>query len=55
MHTQNNYILHIANDYNGSAVYKNLASELDKLEVRQIIYTAFREKNNIGNNEIKSR
>lgn len=53
MHTQNKYILHIANDYTGSAVYKNLASELDKLEVRQIIYTPFREKNNIGNNEIK--
>ena len=52
MHTQNKYILHIANDYTGSAVYKNLASELDKLEVRQIIYTPFREKNNIGNNEI---
>lgn len=52
MHTQDNYILHIANDYTGSAVYKNLVSEIDKLEVKQIIYTSFREKNNIGNNEI---
>lgn len=52
MHTQNKSILHIANDYTGSTVYKNLALELDKLNVRQIIYTPFRGQNKIGNNEI---
>jgi len=49
---QNKTILHIANDYAGSKVYKNLVYELDQLEVRQVIYTAVRNKNKIGSNEI---
>lgn len=49
---QNKTILHIANDYAGSAVYKNLVYELDQLDVQQIIYTAIREKDKIGRNKV---
>lgn len=52
MGVSGNTILHIANDYAGSKVYKNLAYELDKLNVKQIIYTAIRDKNKVGDNEI---
>lgn len=52
MPMQNKTILHIANDYAGSTVYKNLVCELDQLDVQQTIYTAMRDKNKIGSNEI---
>lgn len=45
-------ILHIANDYSGSTVYKNLIRELDKLGLSQIIYNPIKEKKRIGENEI---
>lgn len=49
---QNNFILHIANDYTGSKVYKNLAIGLDNIGVPQLIYTAFRKREKIGSNNI---
>lgn len=52
MGVSGNTILHIANDYAGSKVYKNLVYALDQLDVQQIIYTAIREKDKIGSNEI---
>jgi len=52
MPMQNKTILHIANDYAGSKVYKNLVYELDQLDIQQIIYTAIRNKSKIGSNEI---
>jgi glycosyltransferase involved in cell wall biosynthesis len=52
MNLQNKTIIHIANDYAGSKVYKNLVYELDQLDVQQIIYTPIRNKNKIGSNEI---
>lgn len=45
-------ILHITNDFTGSKVYKSLFSELDKLGVKQTVYTAIRDPKKIGNNEI---
>lgn len=45
-------VLHIANDYTGSKVYKNLVAELDRLEVRQIIYTPIRDASKVGSNHI---
>ncbi|MBK1438356.1 glycosyltransferase family 4 protein [Parapedobacter sp. ISTM3] len=45
-------ILHIANDYAGSTVYKSLFSELDRNNLEQIVYTAVRSKKLIGNNEV---
>lgn len=45
-------ILHIANDYSGSKVYKNLVGELDKLGLSQIIYTPIKDIKQIGINEI---
>lgn len=52
MSIQNNIILHIANDYAGSKVYKNLVYELDQLGTKQTVYTAIRDKNKIGNNQV---
>lgn len=45
-------VLHIANDYTGSKVYKNLVAELDRLEVKQTIYTPLRDASKVGSNHI---
>lgn len=45
-------ILHITNDYSGSAVYKNLVRELDNNGVEQIVYNPFREASRLGKNKI---
>lgn len=45
-------ILHLANDFSGSRVYKNLFTSLDKLEVTQTVYTAVRSKNLIDKNKV---
>ncbi|MCO5240653.1 MAG: glycosyltransferase family 4 protein [Chitinophagaceae bacterium] len=45
-------IIHIANDYTGSMVYKNLITELDQLKTEQIIYTPIKTNANIGKNEV---
>lgn len=45
-------ILHIANDYSGSTVYRNLVKQLDNLGVKQIVYNPVREEKRIGKNEI---
>jgi len=45
-------ILHLANDYSGSTVYKNLVAALDHLEVTQTVYTAVRSKELVGKNNI---
>ena len=37
-----NMILHIANDYAGSRVYKELISSIDKIGVAQRIFTTIR-------------
>lgn len=52
MCVQNKVILHIANDYTGSKVYKNLINELDNLYIEQIIYTPLRQKHKVGINQI---
>lgn len=52
MNSENKAILHISNDYTGSAVYKNLVRELGHLGVRQIIYTSFREQSKVGSNQV---
>lgn len=46
-------ILHLANDYSGSKVYKNLISSLDFNGLSQIVYTAVRDQRLIERNEIK--
>lgn len=46
-------VLHIANDFSGSAVYKNLVKVIDSLGVVQIIYTPLRNSSLIGRNELK--
>lgn len=46
-------ILHIANDYSGSIVYKNLIGALDQLGIEQIVYTPVKAASSIGKNEIK--
>lgn len=45
-------LLHIANDYSGSTVYKNLVTEFDNLGITQVVYTPIRDKNRIGKNEV---
>lgn len=45
-------VLHIANDYSGSTVYKNLIGKLDQLEIEQIVYTPVKAASSIGKNEI---
>lgn len=45
-------VLHITNDFTGSKVYKSLFSELDKLGVKQTVYTAIRDPKKKGNNKI---
>jgi glycosyltransferase involved in cell wall biosynthesis len=46
-------VLHIANDYSGSKVYKNLFSSLDDLQLRQIVYVPIRNRNLIDKNKIE--
>lgn len=46
-------ILHITNDFSGSSVYMNLIKELDKLGVKQIVYTPIKSANSIGKNNIQ--
>ncbi len=46
-------ILHIANDYSGSTVYKNLIGELDHQKIEQIVYTPVKTALSIGKNEIE--
>ncbi|MBF6597925.1 MAG: glycosyltransferase family 4 protein [Fermentimonas sp.] len=46
-------VLHISNDYAGSKVYMNLISELDNLNLKQIIYTPLKEQIKIGSNSIE--
>lgn len=45
-------ILHISNDFSGSAVYKNLVKNLDSLSVEQIVYTPIYSENQINKNKI---
>ena len=45
-------VLHIANDYFGSTVYKNLIGELDNLGVIQIVYNPIREHSSMYKNKI---
>lgn len=45
-------ILHIANDFPGSTVYKNLILELDNIGLKQIIYTPVKSNKYIGRNEV---
>lgn len=49
----NSKILHLANDYSGSTVYKNLINQLDQLGIEQIVYTPVKSKKSIGKNEIE--
>ena len=46
-------IVHIANDYSGSTVYKNLIRELDHLKIEQIVYTPVKTALSIGKNKIE--
>jgi glycosyltransferase involved in cell wall biosynthesis len=45
-------ILHLANDYSGSEVYKNLVMKLDDLDLIQTVYTAIRNPLLIGKNRV---
>lgn len=45
-------VLHIANDYSGSKVYKNLFSALDDLQLRQTAYVPIRNRSLIDKNKI---
>jgi len=49
----NSNILHITNDYTGSAVYKNLVREIDLLGLSQTVYTPVRNKSQIDKNIIE--
>lgn len=51
-HNKSLSVLHITNDFTGSKVYRSLFAELDKLGVKQTIYTAIRDPKKTGNNEI---
>ena len=46
-------VLHLANDFSGSSVYKEMCTAIDKLGVEQIIYNALRFSNKIGINAIE--
>lgn len=46
-------VLHLANDYCGSTVYKNLVKRLDDADVCQIVYTAVRSPSLVGKNKIE--
>lgn len=45
-------ILHIANDFAGSKVYKNLVKNLDDLGVNQVVYTPLRSSSLVGKNSV---
>jgi len=45
-------VLHLANDFSGSSVYKELCMRIDAAGVKQTIYTAIRDKNLRGKNRI---
>lgn len=45
-------VLHLANDFSGSKVYKNLVYELDLLQIPQVVYTAVRSKNLLDKNRL---
>lgn len=45
-------ILHLANDYAGSAVYKHLIAELDKLGITQTVYCPIRHASLMDKNKI---
>lgn len=49
---KNLHILHLANYYIESRVYKNLVSALDGMDVKQTVYTAFKGKRLTGANKI---
>lgn len=44
--------LHLTNDFAGSAVYKNLISELDQIGQPQIVYTPLRNAGSVDKNKI---
>lgn len=48
------HILHISNSYGGTAVYKNLYSQLDELGIQQTIYVPlnYKNRNRVGNHLI---
>jgi len=46
-------IVHIANDYSGSTVYKNLIGELNNLKIEQTVYTPVKTARSIGKNKIE--
>src|SRR5690606_11352860 len=48
-------ILHLANDYAGSAVYKNLVTALDQEGLTQIIYCHVRDAGLINKNKVEFR
>lgn len=43
-------VLHICNDFTGSKVHSNLYYQLDRIGVEQIVYTYFRNRENVGKN-----
>lgn len=45
-------LLHIANDYSGSRVYKELISSIDELGVAQTVFTTIRKEGERGKNSI---
>lgn len=45
-------LLHLANDFAGSTVYKNLIRELDQLGAVQTIYTPVKDNKSVGKNAI---
>lgn len=45
-------ILHITNDFSGSAVYKNLIREIDNLGLSQIVYTPIRDRLSMDKNKL---
>lgn len=46
-------ILHIANDFSGSKVYKELISALDHLNIPQLVYNPIRDPGRIGKNKVQ--
>jgi len=50
-----NVVLHITNDFSGSEVYKNLIQELDRLGIKQIVYTPVKTASSIGKNKLEFR
>lgn len=48
-------LLHIANDFSGSKIYRNLVEALDAEGICQSVYTAVRDKSLVGRNKPTSR